>query len=118
MASIFRSPRIGPDRLPRVTRTLERPNANGQKTSDRHFSPVTIVSSRDMDPYQIFVELYARSANDDHAASGSGDLSVSDGHGHDAGEHVHADLDHHGYAHPGTVLFLFVAIAVGGKNNY
>ena len=65
-----------------------------------------------MDPYQIFVELYVRSANDDHAASGSGDLSISDGH-----DDVHTDLEHHGYAHPGTVLFLFVAIAVGGKKN-
>ena len=55
----------------------------------------------DMDPYQTFVELYVRS---DHAASGS-----------DAGGH--SDEDHHGHAHPGTVLFLFVAIAVGGKIN-
>ena len=61
-----------------------------------------------MDPYQLFVELYVRSSDghDDHAVSGSGDLS--DGHGH-------SDAGHHGHAHPGTVLFLFVAIAVGGK---
>ena len=66
---------------------------------------------RDMDPYQMFVELYVRSAGDgDHAASGSGGLS--DGH---AGGHT--DGDHHSHAHPGTVLFLFVAIAVGGNVN-
>ncbi len=59
-----------------------------------------------MDPYQTFVELYVRSAGDDHAASGSGDLHTGK---------QHADEDHHGVAHPGTVLFLFVAIAVGGK---
>ena len=59
----------------------------------------------------MFVELYVRSAGDgDHAASGSGGLS--DGH---AGGHT--DGDHHSHAHPGTVLFLFVAIAVGGNVN-
>ena len=65
-----------------------------------------------MDPYQTFVELYVRSAGDDHddhddhaaIASGSGGLSAG-----------HADAGHHGPAHPGTVLFLFVAIAVGGN---
>lgn len=61
----------------------------------------------DMDPYQTFVKLYVRSAGDDHAASGNGGLSAGG----------HSDEDHHGHAHPGTVLFLFVAIAVGGKIN-
>lgn len=60
-----------------------------------------------MDPYQLFTQLYLRS--DDHSVSGSGDLSD----GHAAGGH--SDAAHHGHAHPGTVLFLFVAIAVGGK---
>ena len=67
-----------------------------------------------MDPYQLFVELYVRSAGDDHhAASGIGSGGLTDGHGHDQ----HSDAAHHGHAHPGTVLFLFVAIAVGGKIN-
>ena len=53
--------------------------------------------------------LYARSSDHDHhdsAVSGSGDLSNAGGH---------TDSEHHGHAHPGTVLFLFVAIAVGGE---
>lgn len=61
-----------------------------------------------MDFSQVF-DVFVRSATSHHpdsTSSGSGDLS--DG--------VHDD--HFAHAHPGTVLFLFVAIAVGGKRLY
>ena len=59
-----------------------------------------------MDSHPI-MELFVRSStstgHDDHAGSGSGALTAA---GHD---------DHSVHSHPGTVLFLFVTIAVGGE---
>lgn len=60
-----------------------------------------------MDQYQIF-KLFLRSSSHD----GEGEENAT-GNGSD-----HSDGDHHdqfGHANPGTVLFLFVAIAVGGE---
>ena len=58
--------------------------------------------------YLQIVDLFLRSST---GGSSNDSDHVGSGSGHD----VHSGHDEHAGTHPGTVLFLFVAIAVGGE---
>lgn len=57
-----------------------------------------------MDSNRI-IQLFVRSSSSHH----------DDGDASGSGSHSTAHSDHFVHSHPGTVLFLFVAIAVGGE---